>query len=90
MISKTDLGVLRLKIDDPENPHCYKQELALVARTLTQQLIVLSKNSKILIKIKAVSLFFFFYFEKKTKKKTVKVILNIFHLPWPICHVISK
>ena len=39
----TDLGILRVKTDDPDNLHCNtRQELTLVARTLVQQAIIVS------------------------------------------------
>ena len=55
----TDLGVLRVKTDDPGNLHCHRRELTLVAGTLAQEAIIVSKNSNILIEIKASSLLFF-------------------------------
>ena len=58
-VTNTDLGVLRVKTDDPGNPHCHKQELTLVAGTLAQEAIIVSKNSNILIEIKALSLLCF-------------------------------
>ena len=42
----TDLGVLRVKTNDPDNLHFHKGELVLVAGTLTQGVIINSKNSK--------------------------------------------
>ena len=44
---------------DPDNLHCHRQELTLVARTLAQEAIIFSKNSNILIEIKDLSLLFF-------------------------------
>ena len=74
-----DLGVLRVKTDDPDSLHCHRQEVTLVTGTLAQKAIIVSKNSNVLIEIKAFSLLFFYF-----KKTTVKVILNFFHLP---CHL---
>ena len=58
-LTNTDLGVLRVKTDDPDNPLCHRQELTLVSGTLAQEAILVSKNSNILIEIKALSLLFF-------------------------------
>ena len=76
----SDLGVLRVKTDDSDNLLCHTQKLALVAGTLTQEVIIVSKNSDNFIEIKALSLFYCHC----EKKETVKVILNFFHLT---CHV---
>ena len=54
-----DLGVLRVKTNDCDNLLCYRQKPTLIAGTLAQETIIVSKNSSILIKIKALSLFFF-------------------------------
>ena len=54
-LPNNDLCVLRVKTDDPDNLHCHKQELTLVVRTLAQEVIIVSKNSKIFIKIKTFS-----------------------------------
>ena len=51
----SDLGVLRVKTDDPNNLLCPRQKLTLVAGTLAQEVIVVPKNSNILIEIKALS-----------------------------------
>ena len=32
-VTNTDLGVLRVKSDDSDNPHCHRQELTLVTGT---------------------------------------------------------
>ena len=58
-LPNNDLCVLIVKTDDPDNLHCHKQELTLVVRTLAQEVIIVSKNSKIFIEIKTFSLFFF-------------------------------
>ena len=55
----TDLGVLRVKTDDPDNLHCHSQELTLVAGTLAQETIIVPKISNILTEIEAFSLPFF-------------------------------
>ena len=55
----TDLGVLKVKTDDPDNLHCHSQELTLVAGTVAQETIIVPKISNILIEIKAFSLPFF-------------------------------
>ena len=56
-----DLCDLRVKTDDPDNLHCHKQELSLLAGTLAQKAIIVLKNSNILIEIKALSLFCFLF-----------------------------
>ena len=61
MIQQPDTvcGVLRVKTDDPDKLLCYRQKLTLVAGTSAQGAIIVSKNSNILIEIKALTLFFF-------------------------------
>ena len=78
-----DLGVLRVKTDDLDNILCQRQKLNLIAGTLAQEVTIVSKNSNILIEIKALRLLFFLF----EKKKTVEVIFNFFHLPCHIQHV---
>ena len=56
---------------------CYRQKLTLVTETLAKVAIIDSKNSNILIEIKASSLFFFPFW----KKETVKIILGFFISP---------
>ena len=45
------------KTDDPDNLHCHRQELTLVA-ILAQEVIILFKNSNTLIEIKALQFLF--------------------------------
>ena len=66
-LPNNDLCVLIVKTDDPDNLHCHKQELTLVVRTLAQEVIIVSKNSKIFIEIKTFSLFFFPFWKKQLK-----------------------
>ena len=73
------------KSKNPDNLYCHRQELTLVAETLAQETIIILKSSSVLIEIKALSLFFFQFWKKK--KKTVQVILNFFHLPCHVCHI---
>ena len=60
-----DLAVLRLKTDNPDNLYCHRQELTLIAGTLAEEAIIASKNSNILLEIKALLLFYFSIMEKK-------------------------
>ena len=63
---------------------CYRQKLTLVAEKLAQVSIIDSKNSNILIEIKASSLFFFPFW----KKETAKIILGFFISP--VSYVTSR
>ena len=48
-VTKHDLGVLRIKTDDPDNLLCQRQKMTLAAGTLVQEAIIVSTNSSMLI-----------------------------------------